>query len=413
MRCLTSRTTSSPPRWCRPVPRRLAACVAASLIALLPVWEPAQATQTRRHAVPSHSRQSSGDAPRVTATAAILVDANTGQVLYDRNAHLQWPPASTTKIMTALVALEHARLDTPIEVSRSVARFREGTVVGLPAHAKIPLHDLLYGLLLPSGNDVALAIAEGVGGSVPAFVRLMNEKALELGATQTHFTAPHGLYDPLHYTTAYDLSLMARAAMQYPTFREIVATRSWIFTPPGQRARRLFNHNRFLSRFPGADGIKVGYVHQSGHTLVASATRDGWRLIAVLLHSGDLYGDASRLLGLGFARYRPTLVASAGDSFTTLHLSGADAPVVGVVGEPIYADLAAADVVQRQLTLDDHLTLPIHRGARIGELRFYASGQLLRTVPLVSASDVHVRLHAFGFLTWISNLSLRYRPVVF
>ncbi len=350
---------------------------------------------------------------RVTATAAVLIDAGTGQVLYGRNANLPWPPASTTKIMTAMVALERARLDTPILVSRSVARFREGSVVGLPEQARIPLRDLLYALMLPSGNDVALAIAEGVGGSVPAFVDLMNEKAMALGATQTHFTAPHGLYDRDHYTTAYDLSVMARAAMQYPTFREIVHTRSWLFAVPGRPARRLFNHNRFLNRYPGADGIKTGYVHESGQTLVASATRDGWRLIAVLLHSGDLYGDAARLLSYGFARYRPSLLASAGDSLTALNLPGADAPVVGTVGEPIYADLTAADVVQRRVELDDHLTLPIHRGTRIGEIRFYASGQLLRTVPLVCASDVHRHLQTFGFLSWIGNLVPRYRLLVF
>ncbi len=350
---------------------------------------------------------------RVTATAALLVDAATGQVLYERNAHLPWPPASTTKIVTALVALERARLDTPIEVSRSVARFREGSTVGLPEHARISLRDLLYALMLPSGNDVALAIAEGVGGSVPAFVDLMNVKAMALGATQTHFTAPHGLYGREHYSTAYDLSLMARAAMRYPTFREIVHTRSWVFAVPGRPARRLYNHNRFLSRYPGADGIKTGYVHESGQTLVASATRDGWRLIAVLLHSGDLYGDAARLLSFGFARYRPALLASQGDSLTALNLPGADSRVVGTVVEPVYADVTAADVVQRRIAFDDDLPLPIRRGTRIGEVRFYASGQLLQTAPLVSASDVHRRVQAFGFLSWISSVAMRYQPLVF
>lgn len=395
------------------MPRRLAAYWALGLIALLAICEPPQVASAPRHVAPSRTPRSNGDVVRVTATAALLVDAGTGQVLYDRSAYLRWPPASTTKIMTALVALERARLDSLIEVSRSAARFREGTVVGLPEHARIPLRDLLYALMLPSGNDVALAIAEGVGGSVPAFVDLMNERAMELGATQTHFTAPHGLYDPDHYTTAYDLSLIARAAMQYPTFREIVQTRSWMLALPGRPARRLFNHNRFLSRFRGADGIKTGYVHESGLTLVASATHDRWRLIAVVLHSGDLYGDATRLMNLGFTRYRPTLLASTGDSLTALNIVGADAPLIGTVGVPVYADLTAADTVERRVALDDHLTLPIRRGTRMGEVRFYASGHLLRAVPLVSASDVHRHLQAFGFLSWIGDLALRYRPLVF
>lgn len=398
--------------------KRLAACWALGLIALVAICDPAAVASAPRRVPPSQTPKTTGE-PRVTATAAILVDATTGQVLYDRNAHLPWPPASTTKIMTALVALERARLDTPIEVSRPVARFREGTVVGLPEHAMIPLRDLLYALMLPSGNDVALAIAEGVGGSVPAFVDLMNERAASLGATQTHFTAPHGLYDRDHYTTAYDLSLIARAAMQYPTFREIVHTRSWLFAVPGRPVRRLFNHNRFLSRFAGADGIKTGYVHESGMTLVASARRDGWRLIAVVLHSGDMYGDASRLMNLGFARYRPTLLASAGDPLTALNLPGAEKPLIGTVGEPVYADLNAGDAVDRHVALEGHLTLPISRGARMGEVRFYASGQLLRAVPLVSASDVHRHVQALrpvqasGFLSWIAGQVLRFRPLVF
>jgi len=154
-------------------------------------------------------------------------------------------------------------------------------------------------------------------------------------------------------------------------------------------------------------------------TLVASATRDGWRLIAVVLHSGDMYGDASRLISLGFTRYRPTLLVSAGDSLTALNLPGADEPLIGTVEEPVYADLTATDTVQRHVALDDHLTLPIRRGTRMGEIRFYASGQLLRAVPLVSASDVGRHVQTFrhvqtpGFLSWFSGLTLRFRPLVF
>jgi D-alanyl-D-alanine carboxypeptidase (penicillin-binding protein 5/6) len=348
---------------------------------------------------------------RLTATAAVLMDATTGQLLYDHNARMVWPPASTTKIMTALVALERAPLDTPVTIIAPAARFREGSVVGLPEHARIRLRDLLYALMLSSGNDVALAIAEGVAGTPATFVAQMNARALELGATQTHFTSPHGLYDRDHYSTAYDLGLIARAAMENPTFREIVQTRSWKFSAPGRRPRLLVNHNRLLRRYHGADGIKTGYVHESGLTLVASATHEGWRLIAVVLHSGDMYGDASRLLSYGFAHYHPTLLVSAGESLLTERLSGADTPLIATVSQSVYGVVGEGDVVRRRVTLDEPLKLPVRRGSRIGEITFYASGRLLTTAPLVDATDVRQHVPLTGFISWAPHLVVLFPPL--
>ena len=276
------------------------------VVAFLVALAPASAAPVR----PSSPRASQSEPFRLTATAAVLMDAASGRVLFDRNPSLVWPPASTTKIMTALVALERARLDTPIEVSPAVARFRIGSVLGLPAEARVPLRDLLYAMMLSSANDVAIAVAEGVAGSVPAFAAMMNERAAQLGAAQTHFTGPHGLYDRDNVSTAYDLALITRAAMHYFTFREIVHTRRWLFTVPGRRSSWLINHNKLLAWYRGADGVKTGYVHQSGHTLVASATRNNLHLIAVLLNPRDLWGDASRLLDYGFTHFHSALVSS-------------------------------------------------------------------------------------------------------
>ena len=390
---------NSPQCWFRPVRKTRAASWGCVLLVMLLAGGPSWASPSRQR-TPRQSQESTGE-PRLTAAAAVLMDAKTGQVLYDRNGHLEWPPASTTKIMTALVALERTPLDTLVTISAPVARFREGSVVGLPEHARIRLRELLYALMLPSGNDVALAVAEGVAGTTATFVAQMNARAAELGATQTHFTSPHGLYNPDHYSTAYDLGLIARVAMENPMFREIVQTRSWMFSVPGRHARRLINHNRLLSRYPGADGIKTGYVHQAGLTLVASATHDGWRLIAVVLHSTDMYGDASRLLAYGFAHYHPVLLASAGESFVTEQLSGPDARVVGIVLQPVYGVVTDGDVVQHRVTLDEHLTLPVRRGSRIGEVAFYNSGKLLRTTPLVAAADVPHHAQQTGFLSWL------------
>ena len=392
---------------CRVLARSWAGGILVAMLAFAPTW----AATPSRHG-PGDRPSRADDPVSLTATTAILMDARSGQILYGRDPHLEWPPASTTKIMTALVALERARLDTPIEISPEVARFREGSVVGLPQNAKIPLHDLLYALLLPSGNDVALAIAEGVAGSVPAFVDLMNARARELGAVQTHFTAPHGLYDREHYSTAYDLALIARVAMQNPTFREIVHTRGWTLTVHGQHPRRLFNHNRLLSRYPGADGIKTGYVHQSGQTLVASATRNGWRLIAVILRSRDEWGDASRLLTFGFTHFRSMEVASAGEPLFVEELQGDGRLLTGVVPEPVYVAVGPGDVIRRQVSPDLHVTLPIHRHARVGQVEFYASGRLLRSVPLVATDDLKAPARAGlpGIVSLVTQMAGLFSP---
>ncbi len=395
--------------------RRPAAWLGLVLLPLV-AWGPAAGASLQL--LPARAPETPGPA-RVTATAAVLMDARTGQILYSRNPHLLWPPASTTKIMTALVALQAAPVDASIQISPEVARFRVGSVVGLPAGARIPLRDLLYGLMLQSGNDVALAIAEGVAGTVPAFVRRMNDEARQLGATQTHFTSPHGLFDADHYTTAYDLALITRAAMQNPTFREIVRTRRWTFTPPAGPSRALWNHNRLLSRYPGADGVKTGYVHQSGETLVASATRDGWRLIAVLLHSGDLWGDASRLLSYGFAHFHAVELARAGEELAAIEVPGADRLVQGIVPDDVYGALGPGEVPLRRVSLRPHLALPIRRGDQVGEVEFYASGaraygvantrlsqyvRLVRSAPLVAARGVASESNLERAIQWVGRM---------
>jgi D-alanyl-D-alanine carboxypeptidase (penicillin-binding protein 5/6) len=375
------------------------------LLVLVPAWAVAPvpaASSPPHHAVAVE--------PWITATAAVLMDAGSGQVLYSHNPDLEWPPASTTKIMTALVALERASRNARIEISPQVARFREGSVVGLPQGARIPLHDLLYALLLPSGNDVALAIAEGVAGTVPAFVAQMNAEARRLGAAHTHFTSPHGLYDPDHYSTAYDLAVITRAAMQRPDFREIVHTRRWTFVPPGGHARRLTNHNRLLSRYPGADGVKTGYVHQSGQTLVASATHDGWRLIAVLLHSRDEWRDAARLLDYGFGRYKPTRLLSAGEQLVAARVPGTEGLLIGIAPESVDGVIQHGQTLQRRVSVDAPLVPPLRHGQRVGQADFYASGHLLRSVPVVAAADLEPQSHLSGvarIVTWVSRLVAR------
>ncbi len=231
----------------------------------------------------------SGRMPPLTARAALLADAQTGEILLSYNADQPLPPASTTKIMTALITLERANPDDMVEVP--AAALIGNASMGLVAGERLTVRDLLYGLLMVSGNDAAMALAYHVGGSPEAFVEMMNRRAAEMGLANTHFVNPHGLDAPEHLISAADLLVIAREAMRYELFRQIVAT------PRARVAGRLLiNRNELLTTYPGADGIKTGTTDAAGQCLVASATRGGRQAIAIVLGSRDRYADARALL---------------------------------------------------------------------------------------------------------------------
>lgn len=237
----------------------------------------------------------------ISAPAAILVDAGTGTILWAKRARQRRPIASTTKIMTGVLALEHLPLEKTIRINPIVTRValsREG----LRAHERVPVWKLMYGLMLFSGNDDALALAIGAAGSKGAFLELMNEKAHELGLADTHFTTPSGVLDKRNYSSARDLAALARYAMAIPKFRAIVRTRiAHVRWPRPTFAKTYVNKNQLLGTYRGADGVKTGWTTLAGHCLVASARRGSTSLIAVVLHSPNPYGDARTLLNFGFA----------------------------------------------------------------------------------------------------------------
>lgn len=237
----------------------------------------------------------------VAAPSAILVDANTGAVLWARRAHRRRPIASTTKIMTGILALERLPLTRVVRINPIVPRValnREG----LRAHERVPVWKLMYGLMLFSGNDDALALAIAASGSKGAFLRLMNEKARELNLRDSHFTTPSGVVDQGNYSSAYDLAALARYAMWIPKFRALVRTRTaHVRWQAPTYSKTYVNKNLLLGRYPGANGVKTGWTTLAGHCLVASARRGSKSLIAVVLHSPDPYGDVGRLLNFGFA----------------------------------------------------------------------------------------------------------------
>lgn len=243
-------------------------------------------------------------APSISAEGAILIDGESGEVIYEKDADKRLYPASTTKIMTALVALEileeiGADLDSCVVVPAEAAG-AEGSSLYLKAGEKVTLEELMYGMMLQSGNDAAQTVAICCGGSLDEFVSRMNEKAKELGCLSTGFTNPSGLFDENHYTTARDLAIISMAAMKREDFRQIAATVDWESSDTG---RHFHNKNKTVSRYEGATGIKIGYTEKSGRTLAASAKRGEKELIAVVLNDHNWFSDAYALMDYGFARY--------------------------------------------------------------------------------------------------------------
>lgn len=233
-----------------------------------------------------------------SASSAILMDVDSGQVLYEQNADAKMLIASTTKILTALVAIREGDLNDVVTVSREAA-YTEGSSMYLKVGEKLTLETLLYGLLLCSGNDAALALTECAGGLVP-FVALMNEKAAALGMAHTSFANPNGLDADGHYSTARDMAVLAAAAVENPTFRRICSSRSVTI---GQRT--MENHNRLLRQVEGCVGLKTGYTQAAGRTLVSCTERDGCRLVAVTLQDGNDWADHAALYDYGFRLTAP------------------------------------------------------------------------------------------------------------
>ncbi|NLG38075.1 MAG: D-alanyl-D-alanine carboxypeptidase, partial [Clostridiales bacterium] len=258
-----------------------------------------------------------------SAQGAILIEAETGRVLWSHNEDRKLPMASTTKIITAITALEHA---DPSQVVRAdpAAVGVEGSSIYLAAGEELTLEQLLYGLMLSSGNDAAVAIAIHVAGSVADFAVLMNETAARAGATNTHLMNPHGLHHPDHYTTAEDLARITAYAMRNEIFARIVSTRTATIPKAGESWNRTLNNkNKILWQYSGGNGVKTGFTRAAGRCLVAAARRDGMQLITVVLNCGPMFEDSMALLDYGFEHYEYRCVLEAGVRITDLALTRA------------------------------------------------------------------------------------------
>lgn len=276
--------------------------------------------------------------PNVSAAGAVLINADTGTVVYEHNAYEQRAMASTTKIMTALLTAEAGNLDERFTAD-SYAIKTEGTSMGLREGDIVTRRSLLYGMLLPSGNDAANAAAVSVGGSMGEFVKLMNKKAEELGLKDTHFANPSGLDAQGHYTTAYDLAMLTRAALQNPIFAEIcscASARVEFGNPPYMRT--LSNSNKMLWQYEGCIGVKTGFTDNARRCLVSAAKKNGVTLIAVTLSDADDWADHTNMLNYGFTKVHPSEI---------------------VLPSPIYVTVVGGYEQQVRLLLADRITLPL------------------------------------------------------
>jgi D-alanyl-D-alanine carboxypeptidase (penicillin-binding protein 5/6) len=244
-----------------------------------------------------------GEALNVVAQSAAVVDSYSGDFLFAKNENARQYPASSTKILTALIVIESGDLDHIVTVDLADTKV-EPSSLGLKPGEQYTRRQLLYGLLLKSANDVAMALARDNAGSVTAFAEKMNLRAAQLGATSSHFMNPHGLHDPNHFTTAHDLVLVGRAAMQQPLFREIVSTVYYTWKAPSGEVDLLRNHNRLLRHFAGCNGLKTGYTRIAQQVLVSSALRGGHEVISVVLHTDKpgIWDDSKALLSYGLIK---------------------------------------------------------------------------------------------------------------
>lgn len=333
-------------------------------------------------------------APEVSAQSAIVVEASTGAVLYEKDADTSRPMASTTKLMTALVAVEAGGLDEVVTVPRQAVGV-EGSSVYLQEGEHITVRELIYATLLCSGNDATEALAYHCGdGERSAFVQMMNDKAAQLGLENTQFENPSGLPDDGHYTTARELAEIGRAVSRDAFLAGVVGTKAVTLQNEDGYTRRYVNHNTLLKLYEYADGMKTGFTKAAGRCLVSSATRDGIKLICVTLHAPDDWNDHIRMLDYGFSRVSIKEAAAAGALACHIPVGGGTEALVTAVNQAPVA-FPAVDGKTVEYTVEfvcpEFVLAPVKQGQAVAEARYYCGEQLVLSVPLAAVQDVPAR----------------------
>jgi D-alanyl-D-alanine carboxypeptidase (penicillin-binding protein 5/6) len=343
------------------------------------------------------AQEDTADVFAASAKAAVLIEEQTGAVLYAQNETAPLPMASTTKVMTALMVLEYGHLDEVVVTGRNAFGV-PGSSIYLSLGEKLTLEQMLYGLMLASGNDAAVAIAEHIGGSVDNFCRKMTERASELGCKDTVFMTPHGLPNKIHHTTAYDLALIAREAMKYPLFRKIVSTQRATIPWEGRTYLRILNNkNRLLSSYEGATGIKTGYTRAAGRCLVFGAERDGLEVVGVVLNCPNWFDEAAKVMDYGFANYRYLLMLKDGEQVRSLPVTDGEEKEVSILLQgDLAAPVALEEWPQMEFDLPDSLAAGVLEGQVVGTARLTLNNRILVERPLIAANGVPLRTFRSG-----------------
>ncbi|MBR5144618.1 MAG: D-alanyl-D-alanine carboxypeptidase [Clostridia bacterium] len=339
----------------------------------------------------------------VSAKSAVLYQPETDSFIYSKNANQRLPMASTTKIMTALVALENSDLCDIVEIDDSATNI-EGSSAYLKKGDVLTMEELLYALLLQSANDAACAIACHVSGDIESFSILMNEKATNLGLTDTHFDNPHGLDSEEHYSTARDLALIAAEALKNNIFKTIVSTYQKSFTTE-QRSRTYVNHNKLLRIYDGCIGIKTGYTKKSGRCLVGAAEKDGLTFISVTLDAPSDWNDHAALLNYGYEKLECVTLTEAFDHIYEI------AVIDGVKSSLKVANINGASIItergdytiDKQTKLVRYAIAPINRGDILGEIIYTVDSEKIARVPLVATESISKK-EKQGFIDKIFTL---------
>ena len=307
--------------------------------------------------------------PAISAEKAVLLDALTGRVLYEKDADSRALIASTTKIMTALLVCETCDLGARVRIPAEATGI-EGSSLYLQPGEVLTVQELLYGMMLHSGNDAAVALAIHCGGSVPEFVERMNVRAAELELSDTHYANPNGLDSEENYSTARDLARLSAFALQNPAFYRTVSCKTI-----RAGGRELRNHNRLLFRYDGAIGVKTGYTKAAGRILVSAAERQGRRLICVTIHAPDDWNDHTALLDFGFSAYTPKTLLTAGETVGTVPLFGGHCASVGLAAEEtVTLPLAEGEVWSLRLQVPQLVFAPVRTGDCAGSAEILIDG---------------------------------------
>lgn len=375
----------------------------------------------------------------INAEAAILIDGNTGEILFEKNINKQMYPASTTKMLTGILAIENGQFDEIVTVDDETPYEIEGSHIALEPGEKLNYEDLLNATLIESANDAAVVLAKHLSGSVENFAKLMNQKARDIGAKNSNFVNPNGLPDDNHVTTAYDLAMISKYAMENEEFRNIVKNHQYTIEPTNKKTeeRYLNSANKLLYstsninvdgevvdiKYDEAIGVKTGYTDQAGQCLVSAAEKDGRMLISVVLKSvgNNLWIDTHKLLNYGFDNFDNTILSFKNEFIENIKIENGDNSfVTGINGEDVSVTLpkGSANSIKRNIVLNDTMEAPISKGQVLGQIEYILNNEVITTSNIISTSDINLAgvyntMSNSSFLSSFNPLLLLGFPIIF